>query len=741
MAPFKIVKKLNKLFSSYNKQDFIPIVSYYNKDTLLTKNGDILQIITIDALQCQNAAAKIINLRKFIWESINKNIKDSNITCWIHTIRSTESIDDDDAIYSNVFASNLHKKWQQKNFWNDKFINRLYITLLYRRQEEYYSHKFKIKISPLSKKDIIFFNHLKSSVKLLTNTVSNIVKDLKEFGCKLLQIYYKEDKAYSEAISFYKYLVTLQQSEELVLKSDISSKLAVADYKVHLNNIEINFLSNTNYISFFTLKDYSNISEYCIDQFLQIPVGLIVTEVFSYERSKNIKNEIKDQSYVLDISRDEDLKNMIGISAINDDDLAMLNQTTIGVIAPNQKIMEERTKIVSQNFIEYGIAHKIEDINTESIFWSQLPGNLNYINNLSYTPKNGIARFTSLNQYPIGLRNGLWGKATTILRTIMGTPYFVNLYNSKKRSHTVIFGDSCSGKTVLTNFLLSMATKINPQILYISSNSNSSSFLNNLNIPFQEEININPFSITNYLNSDKEEFIYNILEILCNITKTDEEELAKALSQEISNSPEKYHDIIKSFYKNNSDNNFIKRLNKIIKTSDYKKYCTKDITHQDVESLAYNFKKIAKCHNEKAAIIYCLIKNFITRKIDIPKILVIDNFLQIINHEWFTKNIITILEDLNKNNGILLTNIVLRDITNLSSLIDSLINGINTKIILPSKKISIDAQNLLHLTNEEIKNLADLSDTRFFLYKQDDISVTLELSLKGLPDILSILSA
>lgn len=733
----KITEKLNKVVLSNDKQDFIPIVSYYNKDTLLTKNGDLLQTITINGLQGKNVTDEIINLREAIWQSISKNINDPNITCWIHTVRFTTNIDDD-VVYNNPFADKLHKSWQKKNFWHDKFINKLYITFLYRRPKEYSSHRFEIKNFFFSKINNILHNHLKSSLELLTNIVSNTVEDLKKFGSNLLQIYYKEGKAYSESISFYKYLVTLEQSEELVPKSDISSILATADYKIHSNNIEINASSNTRYISFFTLKDYINVSESSIDQFLQMPLEFIVTEIFCQEKSKILKNEVKNQSYILDISRDEDLKNMIGISDINDsNDLVVLNQTTIGVIASNQKIMQKRERIVSQNLIEHGIAHKLEDINAESIFWSQLPGNLHYINNLSYTPKNKIAQFTSLNQHPIGSRSGVWGKSVTILRTIHGTPYFVNLHNTEKKGHTAIFGDFHSGKTVLTNFLLSLTTKVNPQILYLSSNSDSLLFLQNLNIPLEEEININPFSITNYLNSDKEGFVYHILEILCN---TDEKELAKALSEEISNSPEKYKDLIESFHKNNPDNNFIKALNKIIKTSDYKKYCAKDIIIENTGSSAYNLEKLTKCDNEKAAITYGLIKNFIESKIDTPKILVIDNFLQVINHDWFTENIITILEDLNKNNGILIANIELEDLTSLSSLMTNLLSVINTKIILPSKKIPIDSKNLINLTNEEIKNLANLSDTRFFLYKQDDVSIMLELSLRGLPDILSILS-
>ena len=123
-------RKADKDLYNNSAEDFIPIACHYNENTLLTKNGELLQTIQINGINSERISDKLFNLRDVVRNAISKNVQSKKFAFWIHTVRRKTNLDDT-APYNKLLPANIHYIWRQKNYWDDKFVNTLYISIIY----------------------------------------------------------------------------------------------------------------------------------------------------------------------------------------------------------------------------------------------------------------------------------------------------------------------------------------------------------------------------------------------------------------------------------------------------------------------------------------------------------------------------------------------------------------------------------------------------------------------------------
>ncbi|MDJ1407318.1 MAG: hypothetical protein MRQ13_02865 [Candidatus Midichloria sp.] len=86
--------------------NYIPITCHYDPNTLITKNGDLIQIIV-----------NSISLREVIRSAIASYIKDNKVAVYIHTLNNFSNIEIE-ANFSSEFAKNINNKWSEFNQWS-----------------------------------------------------------------------------------------------------------------------------------------------------------------------------------------------------------------------------------------------------------------------------------------------------------------------------------------------------------------------------------------------------------------------------------------------------------------------------------------------------------------------------------------------------------------------------------------------------------------------------------------------
>lgn len=774
-------RKADKDLFNNSSENFIPIVCHYDSNTLLTKNGELIQIIQINGINSENISAQLFDLRKIVRNAIKKNTKNKNFAFWIHTIRRKTNLDDPTP-YNKLLPANIHNLWQQKNYWDDKFVNTLYISIVYD------SAALKIKnfgtfLTSLSFKKVADFQnkYLDSSLIALTNTVDSVLSDLQEFGAVKLGIRFEGEESFSDLMFLYRRIIHLNEEYCLIPITNLANALASNQYAVGSDKIEvISPEQPKKFASIISIKEYQEMSTSALDNFLQLPIELITTEIFYFINKKEATKNYEKQAYILEISKDEKLAEITGLSSIMNREESSSNefckqQISITIIAPDLAKLEQSIAKASLELSNIGIVHVREDINLEQTFWAQLPGNFSYIRRMTPTIIDNIGALASLHNFPTGEQKNIWGKAITLLRTEKGTPYFMNFHSKNStRGNTCIFGLPHTGKTTLTNFLISEATKYNPTILYISNNDNSKIFVEAIEGLWStpEKNVINPFILND--TDESRNFVTEFLKIICNnnyypLTEN-EIQFLKQITNKIFSLDVKsrnFTEILKSIdftieggeliklklvdYQEsglydgifNNNNSFISEgktigfnLYHFSEQSFSERFYTTD--KKLLETYTANLTK----HNSlRAGLIYALNYHFsLTGKN--PKILVLDNLESLYKPENFANMSEMISNSLEKNNGILISNFNFKYLESQTpEIFKSWLNLMDTQIILPSETKPEHLKTILELKEPDINKLSKLSvNSRMFLIKQNNQSIVLELSIGGLVGITRILS-
>jgi type IV secretion system protein VirB4 len=773
-------RKSDKNLFNTSSAEYIPIACHYDDSTLLTKNGELIQTLQINGINSEQISDNLMNLRDMVRQAISNNIKSDKFAFWIHTVRKKTNLDDNTP-YSKFFSSNLHDIWRQKNYWHDKFVNTLYITVVYSGAD--LSVKgFKAFLSSLtfSLTKTFHENYLEQSQKLLSNSVDKIIEDLKEFGAKKLSLVFDKEGCFSELLFLYGRIIHLYESKIHLPCQDLSEVLASHKYAVGSNKIEVIDHENKKFAAILSLKEYQEISPEELDKFLQLPIEMIASEAFYFIPKNEALAHTKYQSYILNVSQDEDLKNWKGLTEI--DEAEGINsfckqQLSITIIGDDVIQLEQDSNKVAKALSNLGIMNVREDISLEQAFWAQLPGNFQFLKRLTPALTSKVASLASLHNSPTGVSEGKWGKFVTILRTEKGTPYFMNFHaNANSSGHTGIFGVSKSGKTVLMNFLLSESTKLNPTILYLTNDNSSEIYIKALEGSWNEmklgSGFLNPFICVN--SEAGITYLKEVVKLLLSKENIKAEQkivdlvtdflLKQPLEQRnlqylhdnfdfVSLKAENYKELLARIIKEepiaallNIQRDIALELNNVVA------FNLIEMTEKDYESKNYPsdpklraayIDKIESLKKVKSIILLSLIHKFINLDSTTPKILAIDNFLQLL--DYMDSNAMNeLLEALNSANGIILTTVNTADHDKLLKLPawKAFYDKLATKIILSSEVVLDDLDKLLELTQLELKKLKTLKPLkRLFMIKQMNNTIVTELSLGGLPGLLKLLSA
>jgi type IV secretion system protein VirB4 len=506
-------KDPNKLTAQKPDEDFIPYVAHYDPNTIITKNGELLQVIRITGFSNESVAAELISLRDAVRDAILDHVKDDKVAFWFNTIRRKKNIAPQfkSEGSKDFFAKKINDTWVKKNSWNDQYVNELYITIIVEGIDTSISN-FKSFTRSFShaKTKSLHQNFLEGSHKKLSDLVKNIMKDIGDYGAKLLGLSEWEGILYSEPMRFFGKIVNLYEERYPLSANDISNDLS--SHKMAFGNREIEVVgyNNKNFAAMLSLKEYFEVSTHTLDRILQLPLEFIITQSFDFSYTSNDLKPHEYQDYMLQVSGDGEFRQISGIANFMESkhdlptDYGKL-QTTIMCINRTLDKLEQDIRLILDQFGSLGFVVIREDIFSEHCFWAQLPGNFRFLSRQKLINTYRVAGFAALHSFPAGLISGnYWGPALTVFRTVLNTPYFFNFHEADL-GHTLIIGPKGSGKTVLLNFLLAQARKFDHKLIYIDTNNSARAFmkaisghhyqLSNSEVGQQDFLRLNPLSL------------------------------------------------------------------------------------------------------------------------------------------------------------------------------------------------------------------------------------------------------
>ncbi len=764
----KEAEKNNAILLDSPVPDFIPYACHYDKDTILTKNGELLQTIKIEGFAYKALGEVQNNMREVIKSFILKNVKDNKFAFYMHTVRREHMLDSNPK-FDYKFSQSLHDAWVRVNDWDRKFVNELHITLVHAAMpiKVGYSNFFKmIFIDPVLKEhDQI----LAKAAEDLTSMADKMLNVLSEYGAVKLGIKHSDTIGYhSEILSFITSIIHLEEKKIPMSIADLSKFLA--KYKIAFGNNALEVRRNRDkfFAAILSLKKFDQVSLNAIDKFLQLPIKSVITEAVNFIPKKEALAPYQYQNYIANVSRDEEFREISGLkSLMNNDDqdenmkFFCSSQVTIMIIADELKNLTANMKIVRDKLSDAGIVAVREDINMENCFWSQLPGNFTFITRKNSMLLSNIGGFASLYNFPFGALKSKWGDPITLFNTISGTPYFFN-FHVGNNGHTIIVGEEGSGKSTLLSFLLSESLKFNPKTLYLDSDHRSEIFIRSLGGRYKtlsfdkKEENIarfNPLLLED--TEETREFIkYWFIFLLDKYSDpTDLEKYLQAIESAIDvvfALPKEDRKIgnVAQFFNNELfgeiNEQIIKQLSVWCGNEEFGHIFDND-TDDLLDSIEDNLFAIDTTSIYDipmgvslpilSYILFCFKKYYTS---EMPAILVVDNGNRLFNSIYFEKNLAYILKDLEERNAILLTHASFSsEKVNWSSMVGKIYNqAMATKIFLADNSAYENVISIFDFSEEEEMCLHALDVTsRQFMIKQQNSSVIAKMDLSDTNEI------
>ena len=780
-----------KIIFNDNSHEFIPAACHYDESTLLTKNGHLLQTIHIHGLGAETVSDELLNLRAVVRSAIREHIATDRFAFWVHTVRRKKDLDDPTS-YSNEFSEQTHQMWRHKNFWHDKFVNSLYITVI---------HK-KVVLDAKSRKGFLASlsgkhtkatsnDYLEYSAKLLSETTDALVESMSVLGAKKLGIGIEGENVFSELLYLYHRIVHLNEEKIYIAPTDFSYMLSTHRYAVGGDKLEVSSGDKKKFAALLSFREYQEFSAGSLDKLLQLPVEMIATEVFHFVSQDEAEAPYKYQNYVLSISGDERLREVKGVADLFNADssyaTAFCNQQiSITLMADSPEKLDDDIATVSEVLSDVGVVHVREDINLEAMFWSQLPGNFALLRRVTPTNMEATCALASLHNFPTGSQDSAWGRAITLLRTEKGTPYFMNFHNEDGIGHTCILGHHSTGKTVTTNFFVSEAFKYQPAVCYVTTDNASQLFTEVMEGEWHNEIyGIDPLKL--FRSRNQELKFKAFIEILTG-------------HAQFENSVDTYINGFTGAIWGNAEIGFLEactqwqpaagdvdgeRFAQLLQAIASDEFAQKLFTDSDVKTEfapghinAFNLEALTQQvfydHNYsterkaqdafmqnirqfdevRSSYAYVLINHFLDSASisDTKKICVFENLHEFLTNPMFVKHLNLLYGEFSERNGLVLSNVNLNEFVDWSEqrvlvpivseeIYDSWFSLNMTEIFLGADVHIPQIARLGHLSEVEVEKLQSVSlNSRLFVIRQDGYPIMVELSLGGVPSLLRVLS-
>lgn len=759
--------------ASVDAQPFLPFYGHYSPDTLITKNGELLQTIRITANRLghnyESGGDDEATLRELLRASLCAQIPSDEYAVWIHTLRKRKSVSFD-ASFDNGFSHYVNQQWRKNHNWTHHFYNEIYITIVHNGQSGKLFDKTNLKHGSTRKRNRALCNeYLEVVAEELNHVTGSIIDDLSRLyqAERLSVIERSAGKFYSEPMELFATLLNLQYQPTALPEADISSVLQRSDLLFGFNAIETKTTfeadAKKRFAAMLTLKHYHEVPTGALDILLQAPVEFALSQAFHFIPQALALKEYREQRELFELSGDNysmiasGLNDMFKANHKKPTDFGH-HQTHLLIMVDQFKTLEADVALIQKALGDLGLVAIREDIKLEETFWSIFPGNFEFLSRKNAINTARIGGFTRLNRFPSGEHSALhWNTPVALLPTIVGSPYFFN-FHVRNNGHTLwldfnSFRDAM-GKTTLF-FLLTQAQKLKTKLILMDDEESASLWFSKMQAPYHslskrteaniERMQLNPFSLEQ--NPRNLSFLLTWCgELISDKTLSETEigALKKAIEATYQGAANtrSLSTMVANLSRENAG--LAAFFAPWISGGAHSFAFTDQPDNVSMEGLLQAFNLGTSCYEEPyvVPIFSYLLHRIITALDGTPTMIVFNNAYDVFAHPFFIARIESLMDMLTQRNAMIIFGIKQPQALLHSQLITMLAEHCATQITVPDDVATDYANVSLNLfTTHDQSLLANLQRMKGdILVKQNNQSVALRINLAPLEDIFAIYS-
>lgn len=758
-------KQADKEFAASN---FIPYLCHFNSTTILTKKKELMQVIKVGGFSFETADDEDVDTKKDMLNMLLKGFQIGGFLLYFHTIRrransaSSEAAPMDPNIkIPQSFSDYVEQEWRKKYSKKQAFVNELYISIIKRPETKgaaVFEHLLK-KLQASADKSV-WEVEMRDACEELMEASGRVLSTLREYSPELLGVVKTAGGTYCEILEFLGKIVNCGVATPMLAPTiSIDKYLPTTRLYFGQKAIEVRGVEKSRVAGIISIKEYGPTSNAgLLDSLLQMPFELIISQSFSFANRQVAIGKMQLQQNRMIQAQDNAVSQIAEINQaldmITSGEIAFgEHHLTILCIEDDLKMLESVVSMASVELQNTGCQPVREKVNMEPAYWAQIPGNDEFIVRRSTINSLNLAGFATMHNYPTGKANGNhWGESVTVFDTTSGTPYHFN-FHVRDVGHSLIIGPTGAGKTVLMNFLCAMAQKYRCRMFFFDKDRGAEIFIRSLGgiytiIDPAKKSNFNPFQLPE--TGENKSFLLELLKLLVTVNgeKLDAENIM-ALSQavrgnyKLAHKDRKLANIV-AFLGIEGAGSLATRISMWHSHGSHANVFDNAYDALDLSNYRIFGFEMAELLKDPMALGPVLLYVFHRINISLdgtPTMIVLDEAWALIDNPVFAPKIKDWLKVLRKLNTFVIFATQSVEDASKSAISDTLIQQTATQIFLPNLKATQVYRTAFMLSQREyiLIKTTDPS-SRYFLIKQGVNAVVARIDLRGMTDIINVLS-
>ena len=750
-------KIINDEFSVAN---FIPYLCHYNAETILLQDKSLMKVIKIDGFSFETADDVDLENKKNLRNSLFKGMGQGTFSMMFHTIRRRQAAYPNGSM-PNIFSQYTDDEWRYRHRDKTTFINEHYITII--RKKDVSGAALLENIAKLIEQKTdkeAWKRELQDAYAELDEMADRIMHAYSSYNTTMLGTVKNKQGVFSQLLEFLGMLINCGYKQPVQASAvNVSRLLPNQRLFFGAKAVEARGPLGSRYAGIVSLKEHRpHTHAGMLDGFLRLPFEFIISQNFAFiDRAKAISTMQLQQNRM---QQSEDLAKS-QIAEISEAlDIAMSGEIAFGFYGLQVLCIEDNIKslesALSQTVVEFsnvGINAVREKFNLEPAYWAQLPGNSDYLVRKATINTLNLASFASFHNYPSGkINNNHWGDAVTVFNTTSGTPYFFNFHHNDV-GHTMIVGPTGAGKTVLMNFLCVQAQKFAPRTFFFDKDRGAEIFIKAINgqhffLDPSHETGFNPLQLED--NNENRAFLIDWLKALVTI---DEQKCSPEDLDTIKEAVDGNYKLPKTerrlcnivpFLGISGPGTLASRISIWHGDGSHARLFDNVEDRLDftiANSFGFEMGSILKDKSSIGPVLLYLFHKINLSLDGSPTVVVLDEAWALIDNEVFAPRIKDWLKVMRKLNAMVIFATQSVEDAAGSDISDTLIQQTSTQIFLPNLKATELYKKVFMLSQREFQIVKTTDpSSRYFLIKQANNSVAAKIDLRGMDDVINVLS-
>ena len=454
--------------------EFIPYACHYSPETILTKNGELIQFIKIS----DSSGSTDHEFRQALRKAINSCIDPSKYAVWIHTVRSKSAMkgyDEGDYLQYVDYLWRLHLP-SEIHFTNDIYLSividssqfepwkaRDYVRSLSKKAEE------RFRISQLAEKE-----------EELEEVADNIMEALSFYKPEKLGLYEHNGLYHSEIMELTRNLMGVNFDRMQLPLTDISHKIRTdhIDFNSYSGIFETRQKGKRRFGAVISIKENIGITAPALQNLLNSDSEYIISQAVDFAFGNRYLPAIRDQFYINTVSADKKFMKSAHLEGLDPDnaDNFVLQQVSISVVKNSVEELNKSLQSIQKDLQQLGIVAYVEDINLERTYWANLPGNFSFLKRQTTMPRELIGNFAcfGVDKYS-AVEDCLFGKPVIMFENQDEEIFALHFLNNGQ-GHILIVGAEEDSRQMLASLIATYSQFAGAGIIFFDAHNKYKAF-------------------------------------------------------------------------------------------------------------------------------------------------------------------------------------------------------------------------------------------------------------------------